>query len=224
MLLTPELVAFVERLEPDPGPEPGTLEHTDLEFSTMVSKLLAQYAPDHMWVFAYASLIWNPEFEFEERRPATARGWHRSFCMTLTRWRGTRELPALMLALDRGGSCNGVVFRLPAKDRFGQLVALMQREIDANPPTNIPRWITVNTSDGPLRALAFVADTNGPAYSGKLPVENVAGVLARAAGHWGSAAQYLYRTVSMIESLGIRDRNLWKIQRLVALDIKSRYR
>jgi cation transport protein ChaC len=221
MNLTAELVARVERTEPDPGPEPGTAEHTDAEFDAMVDALLSEYKPEELWVFAYGSLIWNPEFEFLESRSATANGWHRSFCLKLTRWRGTRELPALMLALDRGGTCKGLAYRLPARDHFGQLGLLMRREIDANPPTNVPRWISVNTEGGTLRALAFVAEPDGNAYAGKLPPEKVAHVLARAAGHWGSAAQYLFRTVTMLEEHGIRDRNMWLIQSLVAQQIEK---
>lgn len=219
--LTAELVAHVERFEPDPGPEPGTLEHTPAEFEAMAADLLRQYTPRDLWVFAYGSLIWNPEFEFDERRSATAYGWHRSFCLTLTRWRGTRELPALMLALDRGGSCQGVAFRLPAQDHFKQIALLLAREIDANPPTNVARWITVKTESGPLRALAFVATRDGKAYAGKLPMDQVAQVLARAAGHWGSAAQYLFRTVTMLREQGIRDRNMSRIESLVAQEIEA---
>jgi cation transport protein ChaC len=219
--LTADLVARVERFEPDPGPEPGTTEHTDAEFDAMVETLLLEYSPEELWVFAYCSLIWNPEFDFLESRGATAYGWHRSFCLKLTRWRGTRELPALMLALDRGGSCNGLVYRLPAQDHFKQLGLLMRREIDANPPTNVPHWISVKTETGILRALAFVASRDGPAYAGKLPLIQVAQVLARAAGHWGSAAQYLFRTVTMLEGHGIRDRNMWRIQSLVAQEIED---
>lgn len=219
--LTAELVAQVERFEPDPGPEPGTFEHTPAEFEAMAGDLLRQYTPQDLWVFAYGSLIWNPEFEFDERRSATAYGWHRSFCLTLTRWRGTRELPALMLALDRGGSCQGVAFRLPAPDHFKQIALLLAREIDANPPTNIARWITVKTQSGPLRALAFVATRDGKAYAGKLPMDQVAQVLARAAGHWGSAAQYLFRTVTMLREQGIRDRNMSRIESLVAQEIET---
>jgi glutathione-specific gamma-glutamylcyclotransferase len=126
-----------------------------------------------------------------------------------------------MLALDRGGSCKGVVYRLPAQDHFGQLRLLMRREIDANPPTNVPRWIQVRTASGDLRALAFVARTDGPAYAGRLALDDVADVLAHAAGHWGSSAQYLYRTVTMLEECGIRDRNLWEVQRLVARKIED---
>ena len=219
MALTADLVARVERIEPDPGPEPGTAEHTDAEFDGLVEQLLSQYRPEALWVFAYGSLIWNPEFVPVEQRPATAPGWHRSFCLKLTRWRGTRELPALMLALDRGGSCKGIVYRLPAEDHFGQLGQLMRREIDANPPTNVPRWIKVRTRDGPLRALAFVAAPDGRAYAGRLPPEQVADTLARAAGHWGSSAQYLFRTVAKLEESGIHDRNLWRVQDLVARHI-----
>lgn len=219
--LTAELVARVERYEADPGPEPGTSEHSDAEFDALVDELLAQHRPAELWVFAYGSLIWNPEFEVLEARRATAFGWHRSFCLKLTRWRGTRELPALMLALDRGGSCQGLVYRLPAQDHEQQLGLLMRREIDANPATNVPRWISVKTESGVLRALAFVASPDGMAYAGKLPLADVARVLARAAGHWGSAAQYLLRTVSMLEEHGIRDRNLWQVQHLVAREIED---
>lgn len=50
--LTAELVARVERFEADPGPEPGTSEHSDAEFDAMVETLLAQYRPAELWVFA----------------------------------------------------------------------------------------------------------------------------------------------------------------------------
>ncbi len=223
MDLTAELVAQAERMEPDPGPEPGTAEHTDADFAQMAEAVLAEYDPEHLWVFAYGSLIWNPEFQIDEQRRAVARGWHRSFCLRLTRWRGTRELPALMLALDRGGTCVGIAFRLPAGDNHGQIVQLLKREIDANPPTNVPRWIDVSTVEGRLKALAFVALPKGNAYAGKLPLPEVASVLSRAAGHWGSAAQYAFNTISKLEEHGIRDRNLWQLQKLMAAEIRAIY-
>ncbi len=221
MKLTAELVARVERMEPDPGPEPGTAEYTDAEYDAMVEALLSEYTPQQLWVFAYGSLIWNPEFTFLDSRSATANGWHRSFCFKVTRWRGTRELPGLMLALDRGGSCKGLAYRLPAQDHFGQLGLLLRRELDDNPSTNVPRWITVKTEKGTICALAFVAAQGGRAYAGKLPMEKVAHILARAAGNWGSTAQYLFRTVTKLEEHGIRDRNMWRIQHLVAQEIEN---
>ncbi len=41
-------------------------------------------------------------------------------------------------------------------------------------------------------------------------------MLADACGHRGSGAEYVLNTVTHLEAKGIRDRNLWKLQRLVA--------
>jgi cation transport protein ChaC len=83
-------------------------------------------------------------------------------------------------------------------------------------PGTPPRWVSALTDAGPLAALTFAVDRASPFYSGRLPPDAVAEVLATAAGHWGSGAEYLYNTVSHLEALGIRDRNLWHLQALVA--------
>ena len=67
------------------------------------------------WIFAYGSLLWNPLFPFAEARPATVRGYHRRFCLWSLASRGTTTQPGLVLGRDRGGSCHGVVYRLPAR-------------------------------------------------------------------------------------------------------------
>jgi cation transport protein ChaC len=124
-----------------------------------------------------------------------------------------------MLALDRGGTCVGVAYRLPAGHHRAQIIRLLLRELDANPPTNVARWVNVKTAKGSVRALTFVATRDGPAYAGRQPLTHVAHVLSRAAGHWGSAAQYAYNTISKLNEHGIRDRNLWQIQKLMAAEI-----
>jgi glutathione-specific gamma-glutamylcyclotransferase len=223
MALTEDLVALVERFEPDPGPPPGMDDPSEEDFRRTAAELLRAHRPQPLWLFAYGSLIWKPEVEHLEAVRATARGWHRRFSMRLTRWRGTRELPGLMMQLDRGGACTGVAYRLPDQDHFGQIVRLLGRETDGKPATNVPRWIGLETATGPIRALAFVASPRGPAYAGRLPLPVVAETLAQAAGHWGSTAQYLYNTVRKLEEHGIRDRNLWRLQALVAEEIRRRH-
>ncbi|MGZ5237736.1 MAG: gamma-glutamylcyclotransferase, partial [Caldimonas sp.] len=59
------------------------------------------------WIFGYASLIWRPEFDAVEDRPATVYGWHRSLAMRSRVNRGTPECPGLVFALVAGGSCRG---------------------------------------------------------------------------------------------------------------------
>lgn len=219
--LTADLVALVERTEPDPGPLPGTREPTEAELHAVATRLLADRPPGPLWLYAYGSLIWKPELEHLEARRARAHGWHRCFCMRLTRWRGTREVPGLMMALDRGGSCTGLAYRLDDTDPFDQVMRLLARETDDARPTNVPRWLDLATPAGPLRALAFVASPLGINYAGRLSHQQVARTLARAAGHWGSGAQYLHNTVSQLDAHGIRDRNLWALQALVAAEIRD---
>jgi cation transport protein ChaC len=215
--LTPDIVARVHRDIEDPGPEPHLVYHTEEDYNALVASLLAAHPGGaDTWLFAYGSLIWKPEIEHVEARRGTARGWHRSFCFRITRFRGTKEQPGLMMSLDRGGQCEGVLFRLPAENLEAQLQKLLRREITAKPPNNIPRWIKVETAEGPVWAIAFVMNRQSRVYTGRLSPEEVASTLALACGHWGSGAEYLRNTVAHLEEHGIHDRNLWKLQRLVA--------
>jgi len=219
MALTPELVALCWRKEEKRGWDEHWTPLTDGEQDALAERLCREAGGQPIWVFAYGSLIWRPTFEAAEHRRATAIGWHRSFCMDLTDWRGTPEQPGLMMALDRGGRCGGVAYRLPQHALFGQVSALVRREILFREDLGMVRWIPLRTAAGDVRALVFWAGPTGEGISLKLPLEKVAWVLARACGHAGSCAEYLYNTVSHLEELGIRDRNLWRLQQLVAEEI-----
>ena len=111
MSLTPELVALCHREEADPGPDPSWTELKDEDFRPLALRLSDEADEGPLWVFAYGSLIWKPEFESVEQQLATAFGWHRSFCLDMVRWRGSAAQPGLMMALERGGRCNGVIYR-----------------------------------------------------------------------------------------------------------------
>lgn len=221
--LTPELVARAHRVIADSGPSPGVVYLGDADYSTMVEATLAEYPEGSpFWLFAYGSLIWNPEIEHVEERVAKLQGWRRSFCLKLTRWRGTPEQPGLMLGIDRGGSCKGLALRLPDGDRREQLGKLFRREMTAKPSTYRPRWLRLSTADGPLTALGFVINRKGMAYAGPLAEAEVVTMLSTACGHWGSCADYLHNTVANLEARGIHDRYLWRLQQLVAADIAAR--
>ena len=82
-----------------------------------------------VWVFAYGSLMWNPELRFAERLPARVYGWHRGFCLYSPEYRGTREKPGLVLGLDRGGSCRGIAYRLAPATLAAEIDYLWTREM-----------------------------------------------------------------------------------------------
>lgn len=169
---------------------------------------------DGLWLFAYGALMWRPDFPFAERRPATVQGWHRRFCLWQWRFRGTRANPGLMLALDRGGRCRGLVYRLEGPDPRAALRPVWQREMRGRGYAG--RWLTALTPEGPVTALAFVADRTGGRYAGRLSEVEAAHRIAAACGHIGPNALYLLNTARACEALGLRDRHLRVLQGLVA--------
>jgi cation transport protein ChaC len=222
MRLTAEHVARVARLIDDPGMPPGFTPATDAEQEQSLHEMLAGRSADDIWLFAYGSLIWKPACEVVEERVGVLRGWHRSFCLGWDKWfRGNPEHPGLMLSLDRGGQCKGVVYRLPPGAIEENLLSLFRRELGFRPAAHMARWVKVETKGGPLPAIAFVIDRKGGRYVGGLSVEQVADALATAVGHRGSMAQYLHSTVEHLEKLGIRDNHLWQLQEMVAERIEA---
>jgi cation transport protein ChaC len=222
MALTQELVARVHRSVTDAGPSPGLPQLADEDYEEIADRLLRERnGDDAFWVFAYGSLIWKPEFVPIEERRAMAAGWHRAFAIKITRWRGTPECPGLMLALDRGGSCAGLAYRLDEAGLRSTLDALLRREMTRKPPTNVPRWIRVTSATGSHRALAFTVDRTAPAYAGVVTEDTKVEMLSSAVGHWGSCAEYLLNTVEHLEQRGIHDRYLWRLQALVAAHIRN---
>jgi cation transport protein ChaC len=220
--LTPDLVARVHRDIEDSGPLPGFVELTDADYDAIAADLLARAArPDDLLVFACGSLIWKPACAIDGQQPALLRGWHRKFCLRLRRWRGTADRHGLMMALDRGGACRGVVQRLRGADVGARIGELLRREMSTKPSTQMPRWVTVESDGARVPALAFCINRNGPSYCGDLALDEVAEILSHACGHWGSGAEYLMNTVDHLERLGIHDRYLWQLQERVAAHIRA---
>ena len=167
-----------------------------------------------LWVFGYGSLMWNPAFHFAERRVGVVRGWHRRFCLWQWRYRGSRERPGLMLALDRGGACRGMAYRVAGPGLREKLAGVWRREMIADGYR--PRWTAAVTAQERVRALTFVVNREGERYAGALPDTEIARYIAAACGHAGPSAEYLLETVRRCEELGIHDRGLWRLQELVA--------
>jgi cation transport protein ChaC len=193
------------------NPPPGYVFRTDAEIDACLRSTLADRpAGGDIWVFGYGSLMWNPAIHYAERKLATVHGWHRRFCLWMRAGRGTPERPGLMLALDRGGSCRGVAFRLPPEDAEHELLLLWRREMLSG--AYQARWVDAQAADGPVRAIVFVANRRHARFAGVLPDAEVARHVAMATGTLGSCADYLRETVEHLRELGLRDRSLERIR------------
>jgi len=170
-----------------------------------------------LWVFGYASLLWRPEFEFKEHRPAQVHGWHRALRMASRVNRGTPERPGLVFALLPGGSCHGAVYRIARSRVAAELERLWWREM----PTGVydPRWLACRTAHGPVQALAFTLSRRSPQHTGRLTDVQLLDILRHARGRYGTTLEYLLETARALRDRGVRDR---EVERMVALAQRHR--
>lgn len=187
---------------------------TDDELRASRERILAEHrAGQDLELFAYGSLIWNPAFHFRHREVARVHGFHRRFCLWTHLGRGTPERPGLMLGLDSGGSCRGVLYRIAAEDIEGELDIVWRREMVTG--AYRPCWVTAHTAAGPRRAVTFLINHAHERYAGRLEDEAVVEAVAHACGPLGACADYLFSTVTHLEQLGIADRSLRRLCRAV---------
>ena len=171
--------------------------------------------PHDLWIFGYGSLMWQAGFPCAEMSRARLEGFHRAFCISSTHHRGSAARPGLVLGLDRGGTCEGVAYRVTA-DRAGVVLAyLRKRELVSG--VYREAHVRVLLHDGTHRfvtALAYIVERCHPSYTGRTPLHAQAHQIRGARGLSGDNLDYLLATVGHLKKAGIRERDL---ERLVAL-------
>lgn len=166
-----------------------------------------------LWVFGYGSLIWKPELVFDRRVTARVHGYHRRLCLWSRVNRGTPECPGLVAGLDRGGSCAGVVYRVPAANALAEFERLWEREMFMG--SYAPRWLRCHLVDGSdVRALAFVVRHDVSNYAGRLSEAEILDVFRNGSyGRFGTSLDYLVNTVRSLHEHGLRDPHLERLLR-----------
>src|SRR3546814_578879 len=146
--------------------------------------------------------MWHPGFPHVEVRPARLRGLHRSFCVYSHRYRGTPEAPGLVLGLDRGGSCHGMAFRVPAGEGEETVDYLFEREMLTG--VYHATWRSAETAQGAIRVMAFVVDRAHRQYVGSLGHDAMVALILQGCGDRGPCLEYLENTVHHLRALGLK--------------------
>ena len=202
---------------------PPAAAATPLPAEALAASLREALAPwrpgTPFWIFGYGSLMWNPQFTWDARHVATIRGFHRSFRVWSRINRGTPENPGLVLTLERGGSCRGLLYRLPPQRVDEEMRVIWKREMTFG--SYCPRWLNCVVGDQSIRALAFTVNRHCSGYTGDLPLEVVVEAIARARGHYGPACDYLFKTRETLHEHGIRDSRVEQLTALVRARMAS---
>lgn len=196
------------------NPPPGVRIRSDAELDQSLEDTLRHYDPaEDLHVFGYGSLMWNPAMDAAQTSVARVQGWHRRFCLRMLLGRGTVEAPGAMLALDRGGACLGLLFRIEAAKVRCEARLLWRREMLAG--SYDARWVRARVGDNTVRALTFVANRHSGRYIGTQPIESVAQLVRTGEGPLGTSRAYFEGTLQALERLGIRDLGMQRLRRAV---------
>ncbi|WP_179403540.1 gamma-glutamylcyclotransferase [Burkholderia guangdongensis] len=191
---------------------PPLLDHepllTDDEMAASLTQALSGWdGRRDLWLFGYGSLIWNPGMPTVDAVRGKVHGYHRGLYLWSRVNRGTPERPGLVLALDRGGSCPGIAFRVDGPTAMPHLETLWKREMTGG--SYRPAWLPCSLANGErVSALAFVMRRDAPTYAGKLPDHVMKTVFDCAEGRYGTTLDYVRRTVDALRASGIPDRTL----------------
>jgi cation transport protein ChaC len=212
--------SFIETLRADPPA--GVRLRTDAELDASLDATLRRLEADEdLHVFGYGSLMWNPALDAAHTRLAQIHGWHRRFCLRLLIGRGTVEQPGAMLALDRGGTCKGMLYRIEAAKVRAEAKLLWRREMLAG--SYEARWVRAYVGPTrPIEALTFVTHRRHARYIGQQPTDTIARLIRTGCGPLGTSRAYFDSTVQTLARLGIRDRGMERLQLAVLQQDRER--
>lgn len=189
---------------------------TEQELELSLSATLNQVRnADSFHVFAYGSLVWKPDFDYKSKHIAKILGYRRSFCHLSPFARGTEERPGLVLALEPGNGCEGVLYELTISDHYDQLRGLWHRELRTG--SYFPQWTQARKLNDPnnqgnlTTCLAFVVNPFHDQYVPALEPNQILEVIRNAKGHYGSNLDYFKNTLTSLRSLSIVDPELENI-------------
>ena len=162
---------------------------------------------DDIWIFGYGSLMWSPNFSYEEVQLARLEGYHRDLCILSVVFRGTPDIPGLVMGLNPGGHCVGRAYAVSADKKEETLVYLHEREMinDVYAPT----WVDIELEDGRLvNAYTFVSVAGHPQFVGPYSLEQKVALVLQGTGKRGTSLEYLENTCTHLRELSICDETL----------------
>ena len=168
------------------------------------AEILAGRRDADLWVFGYGSLMWDPGIRFEEVRRAHLPGYARRFILKdIYGGRGTVDAPGLMVALDKGGGCDGLAFRISRANLDEETEVLWRRERIG--PAYVPVFVEALAGDLRLTTLTFVADHRAALIDASLSRAQQVEYCATGTGFMGSSLDYLRNIDRQVAALDIRD-------------------
>lgn len=175
--------------------------------------VLSQFL-ERRFVFAYGSLMWNPGFEFVRKFRAVVRGFHRNPCVYSVHYRGTVEVPGLVLGLVAGGDCHGIVYEVSPENAPKIFDYVIDRErgsqvFDPRVPLIYEEVMLPFEAEGVRgEALAFTVNSQSPRFVPHLSDDEKSHLIATSCGVGGPCFDYFHQTLEELNKLSVNDQYL----------------
>jgi len=184
-------------------------------------------AQDSLWVFGYGSLIWRPNFSFEERLVGYVEGFKRRFWQGSQYHRGTKERPGRVVTLVEklNSQVWGIAYRIEGPENIKKALGhLTKREQTLGGyRTEIVNFYPKETGQGKIviSVLVYYADPENPYFLGGASYDDISNDILLSFGVRGSNIEYLLRLAEFMrkEVVGEKDNHLFAIEKTVRMKL-----
>lgn len=169
-----------------------------------------------LWIFGYGSLVWRPDFDYEERAAAELRGFARRFWQGSPDHRGRPDAPGRVVTLvaEAGARCVGVAYRVGPDGRDAILERLDARESGGFERLEVELHFR-GAARAPQPGLVYVAGPGNPNFLGPAAAAEIAAQVRASRGASGANADYVLRLASALSELGDDDSHVREIAALL---------
>lgn len=171
-------------------------------------------------MFGYGSLVWRPEFPFQERLPGYIRGWARRYWQGSTDHRGVPDAPGRVVTLIAAAQaqCWGIAYRV-APDAWERVTETLDHRERGGFDRKRVRVEFRDSNRSAVEALVYVATERNPNYLGPAADSEIAAQIRSAHGPSGSNAEYALELAAALRSIQADDDHVFAIAELLAASV-----
>ncbi|XP_077587821.1 glutathione-specific gamma-glutamylcyclotransferase 1-like [Stigmatopora nigra] len=150
----------------------------------------------NLWVFGYGSLVWKPDFKYQNCKIGYIKGYKRRFWQGDDYYRGDKDnLGRIATLVEDQQACTwGVAYEIPEAEKEKAFEYLNMREVEVGGYiTEMLEFFPRESGEDTVHALVYTGTTDHPTYVGPASYQEIADQIAICSGKTGHNVEYLLK-------------------------------